>query len=326
MQRERNMENLDKIFIDHQQLLHQIKRKDLPLFENRFTEYMNTVDNLKVCNFEKDSDRWSDFMEKNKKYINRKIHIKSKFINPDHNKSIIEHFKYRCYFLFKILDHIWKGEKVVMEDLKKIQRIQILYIFQMVKKKFDYYIDMSSLKILQNDLNNLKITKLKKRKEEILKFILKRFFNHLFKTNDFLLSTEKNIFILHQKFLKDQIDLEYVKYFFTEEKYNKSPTLKIYNDNILTFLITNKELKDLIYFFIDNILIREYKKEVTLKMFSAFRSIRNYLGKKKFVNVLKKSLLLIEQGKFKLPWTVKEIELSINYFKDTVKKSLLIKN
>lgn len=326
MQTERNMENLKKIFIDHQQLLHSIAPKNLLLLQNSFKEYMNTVDNLKICNLEKDSDKWSDFMEKNKNYVHRKIHSNSKFINPEHNKIIREHFKYRCYFLFKILDHIWKGEKVILEDLKKIERIQVLYIFQMVKKKFDYYIDMSSLKSLEGDLNNLSICKLKKRKEEILKFILKRFFTHLFKKNDFLLSCEKKLNILHQRFMKNQIDLEYLQYFFTKEKYGKSPTLKIYNDNILTILITNKELKDLIYIFIDNILIKEYKKEVTLKMFSAFRSIRNYLDKKKFIGVLKKSLLLIEQGKFKLPWTVGEIKLSVVYFKETVKKSLLDKN
>lgn len=302
-----------KIFLESfKSYKHSLEQKSFSNIDLKlnFENYMKSVKKFSPLNFKTDKElkKWTLFTRRHRSEIFKYQKIRK---HPDHSDFMVKELSYQAYYLFKIVDQIWKKEKIEKEDLKMIPNFFWIYLYQIIKPKFSIEMNLSSVDDFFNQISSLRLN-FNKRKEEILKFILKRFLKQIFLMKIF----EKNINyieILHKKFFEHQIKFKYfVKLFVNKENNKNPPIIKSYN--FFAKLVTeNKSLKILFLEFLTN-LSENHKKEITKKLFSNFKIINNYFkDKSKFMKNYQNSLKMVERRRFVGPWTLEEVEISIKF-------------
>ena len=299
--------------INHDSLL-KISHKNL---KKNFEKYMKDLQNTNVIKFKTKTDleKWTKFTQKN---INNIFKKKKKIRkNPDHSELIVKTCSYRSYYMFKIVDQIWKNEKIEKEDLKMVPNIFWIFIYQMVSGKFKIQANISNIDVFFFQLSNLRLN-FNKRKEEILKFVLKRFLKKIF-FKEIFNKNENFLFILHNEFFKNQIEMKYFKNLFFENDNNKIPIIKKF-DYFMKLLNNNFLLKKEFLIFLGN-LVNDHKKEITKKFFYIFKIMKKrFKDKSKFMETFQNTAFNKGRKCFVTPWTVIEVQKSVDFIRENIIK------
>ena len=282
--------------------------------KKNFERYMKSVGNANVINFKRKNDieKYTKITQRNIRsdmFIYKKIRK-----HPDHTNLMVKTCSYRSYYMFKIADQIWKNEKIDKEDLRMLPNIYWIFLYQMVSCKFKVEVDISNIDTLFFQLSNLRLN-FDKRKEEILKFVLKRFLKKIFLKEIFKKNDNNFISILHNEFFKEKIELRYFKNIFIDKDQNdKRPYLKGFN-HFAKLIIKNTSLKKEFLLFLDK-LPNEYKKEITKKFFHIFKIVKKkFKNKSKFMENFQKTVKLVDNKRFCSPWTLEEVKKSTAFIR-----------
>lgn len=242
-QREISKEEKTQILELYKNHLNNLDSLNAKKIVKNFENYMNIVENSRIVNLTKDYDRLSDFLEKNRLEF---FNMEKKYLKPLNLQT--EYFKGKESLILRLIIKIWLNEKVSIEDIKNIPEFKLIYIFIVVKRKFKFILNINDLNSMVIELNNLDCI-LKKRKEEILKFILKRFFKYIFTFDQFRnQNKEQMIKILFKKYFTGKLTFKHFKTFFNITKRAEFPILIIFNNELIRKILKSKSLQELIHY------------------------------------------------------------------------------
>ncbi len=100
-------------------------------------------------------------------------------IYPGHDRKYIEILGNNEYIMFFLLEQIWKNDHIRKKTLKLITPCSIMFFRSVIKRKYNIEIDYRNLSILKKCFNQLKDFPSKKRIEEYIKFLLKRYIKYV---------------------------------------------------------------------------------------------------------------------------------------------------
>lgn len=309
---EEEQKHLLDLYDIHVKCMDGFHSKDL---KSNFENYMKLVEKSRIIDMEKDNDRLRNFIEKNKLGF---FQMEKKYLKPI-TKTMNEYSKSKKSLILNLIKKIWLNEKISIEDIKGIPKFKLIYITILVRRKFNGVLSVHKNDLMVKELNNLD-TKLKKRKEEILKFILKRFFKYIFSFEVYRNQKKSDMLkILFKKYFSGSLNFKHFKSYFSETKRAEFPILIIFNNELITKILSNRNLEEKFNNFIKNILVHDHKKKTNLKLIKMANSFRIYYNNNKILDAFKISVERMENQNYKLPWTVRQLELSIEFLNKLIK-------
>ena len=227
-------------------------------------------------------------------------------------------YKPEFYHFFKLLEYIWKHKELKKNDLYLLAPCKTFILRSLILRKFEVELDLRNSSRIKDQINDLKFIQSKKRVEENLKFLLKKFFKFLqsYKYQNSEEASEK----IYTDFFKDLITKSFYNKIFIVQKNSKRKVISIkkINNAIMKILAKSEPFVYLLKLYCNEYLLKEYNLEISWKIFMLMKKWNKYM-KSDEAEVLSGICFDIENDKkFKLPWTINEIEESVKQIFDNI--------
>lgn len=287
---------------------------DPKLLKRSFDQYMEIVDekyvqsmNVKTCK------------TLNGKYFKNFGNVD---LDKSHKPIFLDDLGSAYYTFFKIIDFVWKQKKVLKKWLKNLSPCKIFILRCLVIRKFGQEIDFRNVKKMKEHLNSLKLQKSSKRNEENLKFLLKKVFKFL---QSFKFAESENIDQdIYNEYFKENMSFEFFeKNFISICRTKKIIHLKKINNKIITSIFKSEKFVNILKLYCEDFLVKEYQYEISWKIFILVKKWKKQMNDDKMnQDVFKDICDHIETNKqFKLPWTLAEVESSVEFLYQYIKNS-----
>lgn len=283
------------------------------LIKNSFDCYINLIYNTYVRKIDGKTCR------KIQKLRNPNQNFDFVKFDPLH-KSIFNKKNYppEFYHFFKILEYVWKHKDIKQNNILLLSPCKVFILRSLILRKFEIQLDLKNSTKIKKQINQLKFINSKKRDEENLKFLLKKFFKFL---QSYKYKNSQNSFEeIFNDFFKNQITREfYNKVFILKNNSNrKMISIKKINNSIMKELLKSRSFLNILKLYCNEYLLKEFNLEISWKLFMLIKKWKKFM-KPDDADVLNGICYSIENDKkFKLPWTINEIEESVKQIFDNL--------